>query len=95
MANVRTFLDLSTRHLPERVMNAPLNSIEGVVAFQDEYGEWLWVPQEVVAHAQAYLGHGFPPFVLAIQSYARSLGCDYIRLDRDGPIDPQLPTWDW
>jgi hypothetical protein len=27
--------------------------------------------------------------------YARSLGCDFIRLDADEEIDPELPVYDW
>jgi len=27
--------------------------------------------------------------------YARSLDCDYIRLDADEPIDPNIPVYDW
>lgn len=30
-----------------------------------------------------------------IAELARSLGCDWIRLDRDGPTYDGLPTYDW
>lgn len=36
---------------------------------------------------------GIPAEVLAVQRHARSLGCDFVLLDRDGPHDPDLPTW--
>jgi hypothetical protein len=33
--------------------------------------------------------------VLAIQRYARALGCDYVLVDADGDEVDDLPTWQW
>ncbi len=61
----------------------------------------MWVPPDPQAHA---VGHpDLPPEVLAIQRYARALGCDYVLFDADatrsaicppgtGNRQTQLPT---
>jgi hypothetical protein len=36
-----------------------------------------------------------PGEIETIWRLARSLDCDYVRLDADGPVDETLPTWDW
>lgn len=101
-------LDLSTAHLPESLMNGPigpLNSIEGVIAYaHGEYGFLLWVPDDPQEHADDYPNpadddvcsdEGVPAEVLAVQLYARGLGCDYVLFDRDADTNADLPTWDW
>jgi hypothetical protein len=35
------------------------------------------------------------PALLAIHALAVSLGCSYVRLDPDGPVDPELKTYEW
>ena len=30
-----------------------------------------------------------------IVEYARSLGCGHLRIDADGPVQPNLPTYEW
>lgn len=94
MSNVRKFLDLSTGHLHQHVMNGPLNSFDGVIAYEDEDGAWLWVPtDELEQHVVDY--PEVPPEVVVIWRHAIELDCDYVRFDRDGPKDSALPTWDW
>ncbi len=105
MSRIIKVLDLSTSHLPEKVMNEPLNSIDGVIAYEHgEYGYLLWVPDDPQEHADDYPNpadddassdEGVPAEVLAVQLYARSLGCDYVLFDRDGDTDDALPTWKW
>lgn len=53
---IRTFLDVSTAHVSDEVINQPggLNAIEGVIAYQDEYGAWLWVPDDVDQRLEEY-----------------------------------------
>lgn len=92
MATIRKFLDLSTCHLPEHLMTA-LNSFEGVVAYEHKYGALLWVPDD--PKESDCLENPIPAEILAVQLYARSLGCDYVLLDQDGDRNPDLPRWDW
>jgi hypothetical protein len=53
---IRKFLDLSTAHVSDEVINQPggLNAIEGVIAYQDEYGAWLWIPDDVDQRLEEY-----------------------------------------
>lgn len=92
---IRKMLDLSTAHLPQAYGDADgLTSVDGVVAYTTEYGFITWVPDDPQDNADAYDGM-VPSSVLTIQKYARALGCDYVLFDRDGPVNPNLPTWEW
>lgn len=99
MSTVRQFLDLSTSHLPFRVLigdeygPSPLKSLDGVVAYShDEFGWLVWVPDDP---DEVNEDHDIPAELLAVQKHARSLNCDYVLFDRDGPVDQELPTWNW
>lgn len=94
MPVIRKFLDLSTAHLPQHIMNGPLNSFENVVAYDTQYGALLWVPDDP-QESNDGMDESVPAEVLAVQLYARSLGCDYVLFDRDADTDDALPTWDW
>jgi hypothetical protein len=91
-ATVRSLLDLSTAHLPENLGSHGLSGHDGVVAYQLEYGWLMWIPADPQAHAGDY--PDLPPEVLAIQRYARGLGCDYVLFDADADRVGDLPTWD-
>jgi hypothetical protein len=99
---IRAVLDLSTAHLPQRQCQQ-LSGYDGVVAYPlaadyDSYGWLLWVPDEVAAadpDEQAVEAGAVPAEVLAIQRFARGLGCDFILLDRDAAAIDGLPTWAW
>ncbi len=96
-------LDLSTAHLPARLIephsNAHVNSYDGVTATRLSGGWLLVVPQDPDAHAADYGEHadfdGPPPEVVAVQRYARSLGCEYVLFDQDAEREPGLPVWEW
>jgi hypothetical protein len=36
-----------------------------------------------------------PSDLKTVLAYARSLGCEWLCLDRDGDVNPNLPTWEW
>jgi hypothetical protein len=91
-------VELSTAHLPYEVCEN-LSSYDGVTAYPliaDRVGHgWLlWVPDAPEQHAVGYAGQ-IPGEVLAIQRYARLVGCGYVLLDRDAAIIADLPSWDW
>lgn len=85
--NVRKFLDLTTRHLPEDVLN-DLNGFNGVIAHPTPYGAWLWVPDDPQTYADddadSYRAgseagddqddDGSAAEILMVQLHARSLG---------------------
>jgi hypothetical protein len=89
--SVRRFLDLSTVHLPQATL-LDLSDLPGVVADPTPFGAWLWVPCDVEESAE---WDPPPPEVLAIQTYARALGCDWVLFDADAPTTSALPTFDW
>jgi hypothetical protein len=104
---VRRFLDLSITHLtPALARNRHtaqagdvwLGAVDGVTAYQVEYGWLMWVPDDPETHASDYDyprdGHPFPEVVLTIQRYARDLGCDYVLFDADAEALPDLPTFE-
>lgn len=95
MTEIHRYLGLSTSHLPEHVINHPggLNAIDGVIAYDYDYGTWLIVPEEIdVAVEEA---HDPIAEIEQLWRYASEHDCDLIRLDRDEPEDPDLPTYEW
>jgi hypothetical protein len=94
-AVIRTFLDLSTAHLPEHLGSHGLSGEDGVTAYQLPYGWLMWVPPDPDAHAADY--PDLPAEVLAIKRYAHRLGGDYVLFHADADADQvgDLPTRDW
>lgn len=92
---IRRLLNLSTAHLPPH-LGTPggLDTLPGVVAHATEFGFLLWVPDDPDESAQSMIDP-VPGVVLAIQRYARGLGCDYVLFDADAEQVNDLPTWDW
>jgi hypothetical protein len=91
--DIRTYLDLSTAHVTEEVMQG-IKGVPGVIADLNPYGAWLWVPENVDQRIRE-TDDEIPPCVLDIWRHARSLGCDYLRLDCDGEVNEALPTYEW
>lgn len=91
---VRQFLDLSTAHLPEKVMTG-LNSYESIVAYPTEQGALMWVPDDIDSLVEVEGLEPPPPEVLAIWRFAGELGCDYVLFDADAGTVDGLPTWEW
>jgi hypothetical protein len=95
-----TVLDLSTAHLPETYCETGPGVEIGVTVYDlDGYGWLMWVPKDPDEHSRNYHDEdedeGIPEAILTVQRYARALGCDYVRFDRDGDVNADLPTWDW
>lgn len=89
MSVVRTFLDLSTGHVPvtDRVLMSQLGpQALPVTAFAGPYGWVLHVPEERTVWE--WTGTDALTVVLA---RAQRHGCDYVLLDADGPVDDTLP----
>ncbi len=93
MPTIRTFLDLSTAHLPEDVCDT-LSAQPGVVAYAITYGWLMWVPDDP-DDSSASGDEPVPELVLNIQRFARSLCCDYVLFDADADQVADLPTWTW
>ncbi len=85
-------LDATTGHLPQEICQ-DLNGYDGVIATDRTYGWLLWVPEDPAEHAGET--GDVPAEVVALQVFARGLGCDYVLLDRDADRVDGLPHWDW
>lgn len=89
-------LDLSTGHLPED-LGQDLTGHAGVVAYDLPYGWLLAVPPDLDDHIAEYAGtpDAVPDPIVGIWRLAGRHGCRYVLLDQDGPVEPELPTYDW
>lgn len=88
---VRTFLDLSTAHLPEHLCQN-LGGYSSIRAWETEYGWFMWAPGDIDDDPDY---DDVPDEVRAIWRFARAHGCHYVLLDRDAEILDGLPSWDW
>ncbi len=93
MPRIISMLDLSTAHLPKHLGGGALTAIDGVIATPREHGFLLWVPDDPEGHARDYEQDHDRDIVVAIQRYARALGCDYVLLDCDAGQVDELPAW--
>lgn len=93
-----TMLDLSTAHLPENLARS-LDSVAGLIANERGFGWLLWVPDNIDEHAAEYEAedpeHPIPEVVVTIWRYAAKHGCQYVLLDRDADLNPDLPAYEW
>lgn len=97
MAEVRKFLTLSTAHTPVGPWWQDTNACTSVLDRDGEdFGVWLWVPDDPRASAAAMGEEDAPAeWLLAIQLFARELGCDYVLFDPDGPEEDGLDLFCW
>lgn len=54
---------------------------------------WGWFVPTKPAHGRDLAE--LPDELAAILAFGRSLGCDYVLLDSDGPLVEQLPEFPW
>lgn len=95
MPTIRHILDLSTSHLPQRFFE---EGCDLTGRHQIDYGMLLWVPDDptdINNLGADEESDDAAPEIVRLRVYAREHGCDYILLDRDGEVDPNLPTWEW
>lgn len=81
---IRHTLVLSCAHAPDDA--AGLEAVERW-GTADAYG---WTFHTAKDQAQS----DRPPWLLTLLAAAADIGCTYLRLDRDGPIDRHLPAFD-
>jgi hypothetical protein len=90
--NLRTFLDASADHLPQRFYDPTLVSLTG--AHHTEVGMLLWVPDD----PEGCKGDGGTdddnaPEIIELRRFARKAGAAYVFLDRDADHVPGLRTY--
>lgn len=57
----------------------------------DDYGYWLWAKVSVLD----IYNYGFSKHLVKLLTFAVDQGCDYLRLDCDGPDYDHLETFEW
>ena len=97
MPTIIKMLDLSTAHLPRRVLDTDGDGI--TACHPKSYGLFLWVPSDDGSFDPDPCGDGEPegdndPAVIEVRAYARALGCDWILFDADADETTDLPTYD-
>ncbi len=101
MPTIDRYLDLSTAHLTEEVARSMVD--EGYVDVEgDEAVTYMNVScregVDIFGHimpVDSETDPGWPECIRDCMDYARKLGCDYIRFDRDGATDPDLRHYEW
>lgn len=96
---IRQYLDVCTSHVTEDDMQK-LSGDGGVIHSPHEHGAWVWVPEEDHEEMSEYISEhvkplGFSDAFINLLRHARKQGCDWINLDADADIEPELPTFDW
>lgn len=90
--SIYKMLDLSTAHLNPESVEALERHVEPdspiTVIGESEYGWIVYV-------SEPDLVKEMPAVLAAILEDARRHGCDYVRFDRDGPVEDDLPTFEW
>lgn len=85
---IKTMMVLSTAHLTLFTCNTALSSYDGPVWNKGDYGWFVYVPEDIDAR-------DLPEDLRQCMKFARRKRCRWIMFDRDGPITPELPDYDW
>lgn len=98
--NIVQFLELSTSHMMLgdsellELHSAPSRTFQSSLSvYSYEYGWQVHVCEE--GNVDAVREDGFSPQLWGVIDLARSLGCDWIKFDRDGSTIDGLETFDW
>lgn len=96
---IRKLLVLSTAHVPAGTLDPVRLRLEGAVPAVDLYptrwGAIMWVPDDPQESSDGDGNGPVPDVFLKIQKFARKHHCDYVLLDRDGPVESQLEVFEW
>jgi hypothetical protein len=97
---IAKMLVVSTGHITQEeseiLENHPIGHITNI-----SYGYLIWVPTDI---EEGYYPHNLQtgssnsfilPNVFNLIVYAQQLGCYWLRLDSDGPIEEYLPHFEW
>ena len=89
---VRKFFDISTAHLTQETRDA-LDEGHGptpIFRHPDRYGWFIWVPDapEIPEIEEC------PPDLMACILLARRHDCDYLLIDRDAELHPELTDYE-
>lgn len=86
------YLDLSTCHVAEETAHwLDENLCTGITIAPYEYGAFVSVPSEL----PDIDGLDCPKDLKKVLRFARQMGCDMVRFDKDADILPDLQHFDW
>jgi len=57
------------------------------------HGWTLWIPDDREFFQQ--IAENYPTNIATLMHLAKSLDCEFLRIDSDGPVYKGLPTWEW
>ena len=87
---IQKVLVLSTGHVTQETAEAlEARSVPNMVV-PYEHGFFIWVPSTA-----SDVDDGVPGELKFLLGYARGVGCDWLRLDSDGPERDDLAKWEW
>lgn len=91
MDEIYKMLVLSTAHVTKETADLlDLDEIEGLVVYDKGGYGWFIVVTDYDDDTT-----NIPDDLEKILAYAKSKGCDWLALDRDGEINNNLPTYVW
>lgn len=94
---ITKMLTLSTAHIKESTSffltdaSFTQHCPNFVVFNKGEYGFWVYIPDDFMQD-DTFTG---PEDLLACMQLAKENDCIWLCLDRDGPEEPELPTYEW
>jgi hypothetical protein len=99
MPEIRKMQVISTKHISKETADW-LESIdfrvEGPSGGPNSYGWVLYAHEEPISLGRPGEPNGeLPADLFACMTAARRNGCDFIKLDSDGPHVDGLESWDW
>jgi hypothetical protein len=83
-------LVLSTVHVTQETMGLLDERQVEHLSIPYEYGSFVWVPGDA-----AEVHESVPGELKFLLGYAKGLGCEWLRLDCDGPVQKNLAQWEW
>jgi hypothetical protein len=81
----------STAHITKECSEFLSKGIVGNIVIDWDYGWFIWVDTEDM-YSDAMIAF---PALINLMETATAKGCSWLRLDCDGPIYENLPTYEW
>lgn len=85
-------LIVSTGHITESEMNKLGSGETSLACYENEYFTLVYVGEIHVGNPP---GDDMTPELKKLINLARKNGCQYLKLNRDGPVLEGLKTYDW
>lgn len=99
MPSIRSFLDASTAHVTEEEMRQILAQAKAdgpiPISAHHEYGCWLYVYPDGASDPNMVELARTMPNLHRLLRLAETHNCGYVALDQDGPVNDELPTFEW